>query len=154
MSSSSSTPRLRGVRRPGGAPEAASAAAELMVCRLFAGGEWIRTFSSARRYASVPGSSTVTACLGLSPRRRLRVTIQRASLRLVLAEGDPYLDLPVLPSPSRCGSVNGLRRRQRQREGCVFRRLVVPGLERTGRQASSGYLIAYDGRRSDRGGVS
>ena len=45
--------------------------------RLFAGREWIRTFSSVRRYASVPGSSTVTACLGLSPRRRLRVTIRR-----------------------------------------------------------------------------
>ena len=69
----------------------------------FAGGDWIRTFGSPRRYASVSDSSTVTACLGLSPRRRLRFTIRRASLRLVLAEGDPYLDLPVLPSPSRCG---------------------------------------------------
>jgi len=69
----------------------------------FAGGDWIRIFGSARRYASVSDSSTVTACLGLSPRRRLRFTIRRASLRLVLAEGDPYLDLPVLPSPSRCG---------------------------------------------------
>jgi hypothetical protein len=43
---------------------------EPMVCGLSPGGDWIRTFSSVRRWALISGSPTSPAYLALWPRRR------------------------------------------------------------------------------------
>jgi hypothetical protein len=70
---------LLSTRTSGGSPSAVDrwdAAAEgPMVRRLSAGGDWIRTFSSARRWASVSASPTSSVYLGPWPRRRCRVTM-------------------------------------------------------------------------------
>jgi hypothetical protein len=46
-----------------------------MVRTLSAGGDWTRTFSSARRWALVSGSPTSPVYLGRWPRRRCRITM-------------------------------------------------------------------------------